>query len=247
MKIAVIIPTLNEAKNVAGAVESALVPGAEVWVVDGGSGDDTLRRAERAGARVLRATAGRSRQLQVGFEASDGEIVLFLHADTQLPSGWADAVRGALQDPDTAGGAFRFRFDRQTPALRLVEWGARLRSDWLRLPYGDQASFVRRALLGAMGGIPSAPLMEDLDLVMAIRERGRLALLSESATTSARRHLAAGVLRTSLYHSAAALAWAAGVRRERIAAWLRRLASRRSASRHRPARRGKRWSTPCGG
>jgi hypothetical protein len=90
------------------------------------------------------------------------------------------------------------------------------------LPYGDQALFVRRATLDAMGGMPQVPVMEDLDLVRAIRRRGRLALLSLAVTTSARRHRADGPLRTALRHNLATLAWALGAERGRIAAWLRR-------------------------
>jgi hypothetical protein len=73
-----------------------------------------------------------------------------------------------------------------------------------------------------MGGIPQVPVMEDLDLASAIRRRGRLALLPLAVTTSARRHRAHGPLRTALRHNLAALAWAFGAERGRIAAWLRR-------------------------
>jgi hypothetical protein len=90
------------------------------------------------------------------------------------------------------------------------------------MPYGDQALFVRRTALSAIGGVPQVPLMEDLDLVSALRRRGRLALLPQDAVTSARRHLAAGPWRTALRHNLAALAWALGVDRARIAAWVRR-------------------------
>jgi len=196
----------------------------EVIVVDGGSRDGTDRIAAAAGARVLRSEAGRARQLGVGARAareSGGEVVLFLHADTRLPRGWDAAVRAALRDPGVLGGAFRFRFDDRSAALRWIEWGARLRSEWLRLPYGDQALFVRRAALEAWGGVPQVPLMEDLDLVREMKRRGGLALLPLAATTSARRYRAGGPLRTFLRHAAAAGAWSVGVDRARIARWVR--------------------------
>jgi len=131
-------------------------------------------------------------------------------------------VRAALRDPDCVGGAFRFRFDERTPALRFVEWGARLRGALLTLPYGDQALFVRRATLEAIGGVPQVPVMEDLDLVREMKRRGRVVLLELEAVTSARRYRARGALRTWLRHSAAAAAWALGVDRARVAAWVRR-------------------------
>ena len=117
------------------------------------------------------------------------------------------------------GGAFRFRFDQRTPTLRLIEWGARLRSGWLGMPYGDQALFVRRETLEASGGIPQAPIMEDLDLVKAMKQRGRLAILSQDAVTSARRYVDHGAFRVALRHLLALGAWIVGIDRARVAAW----------------------------
>jgi rSAM/selenodomain-associated transferase 2 len=222
VKLTVVIPALDEADWIADAVRSASAPGVEVLVVDGGSADATAQRAVAGGARVVRAASGRARQLAAGVEASAGDVLLFLHADTRLPPGFEAALRAALRDPATVGGAFRLRFDRRTPGLRLVEAGARVRVALLGLPYGDQALFVRRATLEAIGGVPQVPIMEDLDLVRAMRRRGRLALLPLDAITSARRHRARGPLRTALRHAVAALAWALGVERGRIAAWVRR-------------------------
>ncbi len=228
MKIAVVIPALNEAGRIEETVRSAIpasAPGqqdgavVEVVVVDGGSEDGTPERAAAAGARVVASDRGRARQLGVGVGATCGDVVLFLHADTQLPRGYERAVASALVDPRTVGGAFRLRFDRSTPGLRIIEWGARLRGLLFRLPYGDQAVFVRRSVLEAIGGVPQVPIMEDLDLVKAMKTRGALARLPQEAVTSARRYLALGPARTALRHGIAAGAWALGVDRARIAAW----------------------------
>jgi hypothetical protein len=139
-----------------------------------------------------------------------------------LPSGWAERVRSSLADPGVVGGAFAFAFDETSPALRLVEWGTRLRTKLLGRPYGDQAIFARRAVLDALGGVPQAALMEDLDLVRRLRSAGRLALLPDRVTTSARRYRRAGVWRTVARHQLALLADALGVERSRIASWLGR-------------------------
>ena len=97
-----------------------------------------------------------------------------------------------------------------------------MRQALLRMPYGDQALFVRRETLEALGGVPDAPIMEDLDLVSAMRRRGRLALLALPATTSGRRYLENGVIRTVLRNTVAAAGWQVGWEREQIAAWYRR-------------------------
>lgn len=216
------IPTLQEADRITQAIESARAPGVEIIVADGGSRDATRERAAAAGARVVAAEAGRARQLAAGALAADADAIVLLHADTQLPPGWSDAVRGALADPAVAGGAFAFRFAERGLALRLVEWGVRVRLALARLPFGDQALFVRRSALDAIGGIPQAPIMEDLDLVRALRAQGRLALLPDAAVTSARRYLERGVWRTVVRNTLALSAWALGLDRARVAAWYRR-------------------------
>jgi rSAM/selenodomain-associated transferase 2 len=190
--------------------------------VDGGSRDGTVQRAGAAGGRVIQAKRGRARQLQAGVDASRGEVVLFLHADTRLPSGWGNAVCEALEDPAVSGGAFGLRFHEREISIRLVEWTARLRGAWLALPYGDQALFVRRSVLERIGGIPDVPVMEDLDLVKAIKQEGRLKLLPLDATTSARRYLEHGAVSTVARHSMALAAWRLGLDRARIVRWLDR-------------------------
>jgi len=261
VKLAVVIPALDEEARVAAAVASARavegsaagaagsVPAAfspangpnekavpmrapapapagdlDVVVVDGGSADATAERARAAGARVVASAPGRARQLEAGARAAVGDAVVFLHADSRLPRGWDRAVRDALADPGVAGGAFRLRYEGGGPALRLVEWGAGLRARLLRLPYGDQALFVRRSVLQAMGGVPQVPLMEDLDLVRETRRRGRLAILPLAVTTSGRRYRGR-VLRHMLRNWVALAAWRLGLDRRRVAAWYRRRGS----------------------
>lgn len=234
MKIAVVIPALDEAGCVQEAIESASVAHADpggsdagfevlVTVVDGGSSDDTRARAEAAGGHVIVSPRGRAKQLQAGLDASAGcEVVLFLHADTRLPSGWAKAVQDALTDPGIVGGAFRLRYDERSAAMRMVERFVRLRVALYALPFGDQALFARCRVLEEIGGIPDVPVMEDVDLVRAMKSRGRLALLALPATTSARRYREAGWLRTVSRHWLAMQAWRFGVDRRRVAEWLGR-------------------------
>ena len=232
VRIAVVIPARDEAPRIAQTIEAARsalwdvggAPGGdplEIVVVDGGSLDRTPDRARAAGARVMHSEAGRARQLDMGWRATDAEIVLFLHADTKLPAGAGPAVRRAFENPAVAGGAFRFRFEEPGIALRFVEWGARLRHACLGLPYGDQAIFARRDALERIGGIPDAPILEDLDLVAGLKTQGRLARLSLPAMTSARRYRRGGVLRTWSRNVVALAAWRLGVDRARVAAWYR--------------------------
>lgn len=222
VKLSVVIPAMNEANRVVGAIESARAPGVEVVVVDGGSRDATRALAVATGVRVVSSPAGRADQLAAGVRSSSGDVILLLHADSRLPAGFDRAIAGALEDARTIGGAFRLRFEEAGWALRFVEWGVRLRVAIFGLPYGDQAVFVTRETLEAIGGIPRAPIMEDLDLVRAMRARGRLARLDLPVTTSARRYRARGVIRTVLRNALAAAAWRFDVDRQRVADWYQR-------------------------
>jgi rSAM/selenodomain-associated transferase 2 len=229
VQIAVVIPALDEADRVARAVASARAPGAEVLVVDGGSRDATREQARAAGARVIASPPGRARQLEEGVRATGAEVLVFLHADSRLPPGYAEAVRAALADAAVAGGAFGLRFDREPGTGRLAELGLRVleagvavRVALFGLPYGDQALFARRSALERTGGVPQVPILEDLDLVAALRRAGRFAQLPAPVATSPRRYLARGLARTWLRNAGALAAWRLGVDRARLAAWYRR-------------------------
>ena len=234
-----VIPARNEAEHIAAAIESAREGAAapespapvalgggppeipEIAVVDGGSEDDTVARARACGARVLRAPPGRARQLEVGWRATSAPAILFLHADTTLPPGYAAAVARTLADPAHVGGAFRLRFDERPWGMRCIEWGARLRAALFGLPYGDQALFVRRSVLERMGGIAPVPIMEDLDLVREMKRTGRLVLLPLPVTTAARRYRRGGALRMWWRNTVALAGWRLGADRRRLAAWYR--------------------------
>ena len=123
--LSVVIPALNEDARIAETVASVLRPGVEVIVADGGSGDGTRERALESGAIVIPAPAGRGPQLNAGAAAARGEALVFLHADTRLPTDYPEIVRRTLATPRVSLGAFRLRIDRPGIGLRLVEAGVR--------------------------------------------------------------------------------------------------------------------------
>lgn len=225
--ISVVIPALDEAARIADAVRSAIAAGAdEILVVDGGSADATADEAARAGAtRVIVGRRGRAAQMNAGAAASSSDILLFLHADTRLPTEAGEAVRRALLDRATAGGGFSVSFDLSPSSgtyaralLALTSAGIALRFRLLGTLTGDQAIFVRRALFERMGGYEEVELMEDVRLSAAMRKSGRTVLLREKAATSARRWEAHGPLRTILRMWFLRAAHAAGMSPARCAA-----------------------------
>lgn len=215
--LSVVIPTLNEARHLAAAVASATAPGVEIVVADGGSVDGTIPLAEGLGVRVVRAERGRGRQLAAGADAASADLLLFLHADAVLPAGYAQEVRRTLADPQCAVGAFRLRIDSRGLCLRVIEWGARMRSRWLGIPYGDQALFVRTADYRSIGGFSALPMMEDLEFVRSARRLGRVRTLRSAVVVSPRSWRTHGVLRFTLCNVLCALAVLLGVSPLRVA------------------------------
>ena len=225
-RISVIIPALDEAAGIARSIASATrEPGVEVIVVDGGSRDDTVQVARRQGATTLEVPAGRSRQMNAGAEASSGEYLVFLHADTMLPPNYAILVRRLLASPEVVAGAFRLGIEGRRRSLRWIETGANWRSRWLQLPYGDQALFVRSRLFSELGGYADLPIMEDYDLVRRLARRGRVILAPEAVVTSARRWNRLGLFRTTLLNQVMVTGHLLGVSPRRMARLYRRTAA----------------------
>ena len=99
MALSIIVPMLNEAAALPGLLAQLArwrTRGCEVVVVDGGSTDGSATMARAAGFTVVDAERGRARQMNAGAALARGEVLLFLHADTQLPADADVAVRAAL-------------------------------------------------------------------------------------------------------------------------------------------------------
>jgi rSAM/selenodomain-associated transferase 2 len=187
-RISVIIPTLNEATTIEQTLNHLTrMPGlAEVLVVDGDSSDGTPALVRERGVRLIEAPRGRGSQLHAGAGAAIGDILWFLHADTQPPVDAAEHIREALADPAVQGGYFAIRFDGKRRAAGVLTWiYPHLR--WLGLSYGDSGLFVRRAAYEQAGGFRPYPLFEDLDRLCRLRRRGRLARLDAAIVVSSRR------------------------------------------------------------
>ncbi|MEO3704605.1 TIGR04283 family arsenosugar biosynthesis glycosyltransferase [Trichormus azollae] len=222
-QISIIIPVLNEANNIKAAITSTQPShNVEVIVVDGGSNDDTPVLAQSLGVTVISSPAGRAVQMNTGAAIASGEILLFLHADTRLPTGFDTMIRTVLKPSGIVSGAFTLRIDSPHWGLRLVEWGVKWRSHLYQLPYGDQAIFLTKSAFNEVGNFPQMPIMEDFILISKLKHITKIAIVDVPVTTSPRRWLKKGIFMTTILNQTIIIAYLLGVSPELICKWYRR-------------------------
>lgn len=222
--LSIVVPVLDEAPGIAATLES-LAPlrarGAEIIVVDGGSRDATVARAQGLADRVIEGPRGRARQMNAGAAVARAPALLFLHADTRLPESADRLIAQALGVAPLAWGRFDVVIEGRSRLLRLVATMMNLRSRLTGIATGDQAMFMTRAAFEAAGGFPDQPLMEDIELSARLKRGSAPSCLRERVVTSGRRWEQRGVWRTILLMWRLRLLYAFGVSADRLAPWYR--------------------------
>lgn len=223
-KISVIIPVLNESAVITATLHKAQrASEVEIIVVDGGSTDTTIALAQALGAKILICeTTGRAQQMNLGAQQAQGDILLFVHGDTSLPTGYDDMVRAALAQPQVIAGAFSLGIDGSGISFRCVETMVNWRSRFCSLPYGDQALFLKASVFQQLGGFPELPIMEDFAFVQRLRKRGRMAIIPTFVITSSRRWQKLGVWRTTVINQLIIAGYFLGISPQQLVHWYRR-------------------------
>ena len=220
MRLAIVMPVLEEAARVEAAIVAARAHCDDLIVVDGGSRDRTAELASGTGTRVETVPrAGRGIQLRRGAELAieaGADVLLFLHADTRLPAAARCGVEHAVA-AGAAGGGFLVDFAAAPPLLRRSRILVDIRTRRLRLPLGDQAQFATTAAYLACGGFSDLPILEDLDFIGRLRRQGPISVVEQRATTSSRRFAERGVVRTVATNWLIWSLFAAGVKPARLA------------------------------
>ncbi len=219
--ISVIIPTLNEETNIEPLADQLCGNVSEIIIVDGGSTDDTLSKAKKLGLRTIQSAAGRGIQFNQGVAASRGKILVFLHADTRLPTSFSADIVNLLNSSCDIVGAFSLAVEKSTFFLRCVVCIANLRSTYLRLPYGDQCFFLTREHFDALGGFPQVEVMEDYIFIRKAKKRGQIVTLKKTVLTSARRWQRLGVFRTTIMNQLMIIGYRFGISPKNLASFYR--------------------------
>lgn len=195
VRFSVIIPTFNEEQTVHRCIRHvrALEPAAEIVVADGSSENDTVRIAQEERVSVCVSDRNRGSQCNAGACLATGDILLFLHADTKLPTDAFAQLSGFFEEKQVNIGTFRLAFDAQHWLLALYPKLCRFDSKFTRC--GDQCIVVRKSFFDFLGGFPEWPLFEDVRLLQVARKTTRVYSFPGTVTTSARRFLDNGILK----------------------------------------------------
>lgn len=238
-RVSIVIPTLNEATSLERTLRhlALLVPPAvEIVIVDGGSTDETVAIAqayrdqqEMSGSPHIQVIEsdrrGRAVQMNVGAAAATGDYLCFLHADTWVPDDLVAVISQTLANPQVACGGFICLL----AGPQTTRWGISLHHYlktyyapllfkphlffWkgLRLLFGDQVMFCRRADFFDCGGFDDAlPIMEDGDLCLKLVKKGRIQMVNRIVQTSDRRVAKWGALKATAIYLYVGFLWGLG-------------------------------------
>lgn len=207
MKLSIIIPTCNERQYLYKTINSVINHATgkerlEIIVVDCGSTDGTTSAIKHKSVVVVENPQLKGKKwqsLNLGGRLAQGEVLLFLDADTLVPPGYDSAILTALADERVVGGAFEFSFDQRSPLLWLITLINRIRYRVRQSYYGDQGIFVRSSAYKQSGGWPNKVLLETAYFCRELKKQGSLALLPLRTKTSSRRFHQQGTLKMFWY------------------------------------------------
>ncbi|SKA23962.1 transferase 2, rSAM/selenodomain-associated [Trichlorobacter thiogenes] len=218
MEISVVIPVLNEQQQINTLISHlwSMNAAIEIIVVDGDPDGSTITVITDPAVICLTARQGRGNQLATGCQSATSEIILMLHADTLLPADAFDSIQTSIAQ-GAAWGAFRLGIDAPSLSYRIIERAVDLRCKLFTLPYGDQAIFATNIALQKIGGVPTIPLMEDVELARKLRKAGyTFTLLPDRVSTSARRWQKDGIIRRTLHNWSLLLRYLRGSSPEKL-------------------------------
>lgn len=222
IKFSIIVPVFHESARINDLIDHlsrlVCIHEAEIIVVDGSPEMDTIKAIRNEHVTTISSVRGRAKQMNAGASTAKGEILIFLHADTELPQDGLIKISSSMAQPRYVGGAFELDIDSQRLMLKLIARFASLRCRLTRIPYGDQAIFVRKDYFETLGAYQDIPLMEDVELMRRVKKRGdTIHIIRDRVLTSARRWEEEGLIYVFLRNQALFTLYLLGVSPERLA------------------------------
>lgn len=220
MKISIIIPVYNEQCNIPATLNFLENCGCEIIIVDGHPEDTTIKTIKNSTAALIHSGKGRGVQMNTGAKIASGDIFLFLHADTILPSDFLSLIDNTFLDKSVFAGAFDLGIDSPELKFRIIEKISSIRSRITKIPYGDQCIFIKKCEFERVGGFKNIPIMEDADLMMRLKKSGRkIKIIDKKVKTSPRRWKKEGTFYTTIRNWSIMTLFLLGIPAQKLARW----------------------------
>ena len=143
---------------------------------------------------TMTSKAGRATQMNHGVKLAKSKNLLFIHADSTLPTAADQSVLSSLKT--SSWGRFDLKLDDPRPVFKIIAWFINRRSALTQICTGDQALFMTRDFFKKVGGFPEQELMEDIEFSSRAKKFTPPAVIKNPVVTSARRWQQHGVIKT---------------------------------------------------
>lgn len=190
IKLSIIIPTLNEAKNLPLLLSdlAEIREKAEILIIDSNSKDATKDIASIYSTKYFNTSnKNRGLQLNIGAKEAMGDWLLFIHADSRLNPKWSEVLKLILSNKIKFIYFFKFRVNSKRLIYRFLELVVNFRTLFFKTPYGDQGLLIHKEIFFKYGGYKNIPLMEDIDFINRIKGKEILNSLNRPIFTSSRK------------------------------------------------------------
>lgn len=225
-QLSIIIPVLNETYIINRLLKHLYKlhfnSTFEIIIVDGDRNGNTINSIMGPDVKKVISTRGRGAQMNRGASVARGDIFLFLHADSILAENALDQILATCKRENVIVGAFSLGIDSGKIIYRLIEAAVSLRSRFTKIPYGDQAIFLKKEIFFQLGGFKDIPLMEDVEFMQRVKKtEGIISILPAKVRTSARRWEKEGAVVCTLRNWMLITLYLLGVSPERLAKFYR--------------------------
>jgi rSAM/selenodomain-associated transferase 2 len=215
-KFPVIVPVFHEGDRINDLMEHLYQfntgKTCEIIIVDGAPEKDTLKTIHSNHVIKVSSEKGRAKQMNAGASLARGEILIFLHADSELSILAFEKISAVMEQGGYIAGAFDLDIKSDRLIFRIIASLASLRFRMNRIPYGDQAIFIRKEYFDKIGGYKEIPLMEDVELMKRIKKSDyKVRILYDRVKTSPRRWEQEGVIYCVLRNWTLQILYALGI------------------------------------
>jgi rSAM/selenodomain-associated transferase 2 len=204
--ISIITPVLNEEQNIAPFLKNLnqIQGDFELIMVDGGSSDKTIDEIKKyriefhRELKILKTSAGRGHQMNIGAKNASSDILFFLHVDSKIENDSIPTIENEIKKKKIIGGGLTQCFSDSDNFLTLTSNFGNLRTRITNIFFGDFGIFVRRDIFEKIGGYDEIIYLEDVEFSKKLKKYGKVKMLEKTIETSPRRFKSQGKIKITI-------------------------------------------------